>query len=480
MVKKHVFILHGMSLLWSMLMVKMLIFIMVIWMESLKKLDYIHNLGFNAIYLNPIFYSPSAHKFDTLDFFEVDEHLGGNEAFVRLMDEVHRRDMKLVLDVSIDHTSSDAKWFNRDAVYYPDSVGACNNPNVPEREFFIFAEDGSYESWAGVGTMPKLDFTSQKLRNIIYKSEESVVKKWLKTPYNIDGWRFDVADVMAHNKDYDLYYEVWPELYDEIKKTNPKAMILAEDLTDCSEMFLQNGFDSTMNYFGVTRPVREFLGEADLFSPKHPFLKNIPSKMTAAQLKNRINQFMSLMPYQIALQQFNLIDSHDVHRIYTHPDVVYDEYLGALNLLFALPGSPNVYYGDERLLSGRYGSVEGARFAMQFGDDLDDRAKDNLMRYKVLTNLKSTEAAFIEGGYKDLSSDAYTFCFARFSDAKTYIVIFSTDDNSSEVRINLAHLGFNTDVEICEVFGEEFERYLNDIELVIQVPPHKSYLLELK
>lgn len=442
-------------------------------------LDYLEDFGASAIYLNPIFYAPSAHKFDALDYYEVDPHFGGNEAFQKLMEKVHDRDMHLVLDVAIDHTSINAKWFNRDLVFYPEEVGAYHNPDSEERKYFTFHEDNTYVSWDGVETMPKINFESEEARDIIYRDSESVVKHWLQEPYNIDGWRFDVADVMAHDKELNLYYEVWQELYDEIKATKANAMILAEDWGDCSEMFHQNGYDSTMNYFGFGRPVREFLGEKDLFSERQPILRALDSSINAEQMKNRMIQFLSLVPYQVSLQQFNLINSHDVTRIYNNPKVNHDEYLGAVTMLFTFPGAPNVYYGDEKLLNGRTSSVEGARYAMDWNEIEDTVVQDNFNRYQKLAELKKTEPALIDGSFQVLSSEGRTFAYARFSDRKTYIVIVSGETEDKELELNFAHIGHDENSKLNEVFGLDLDYKFENKKFKLQVPAHKSYLIEL-
>ncbi|WP_200277215.1 alpha-amylase family glycosyl hydrolase, partial [Rhodovulum adriaticum] len=167
------------------------------------------------------------------------------------------------------------------------SIGAYNNPDAEEREFFFINDDGSYLCWAGVETMPALNYGSEKLRDIIYRDENSVLKKYLKAPFNIDGWRFDVADVMARNEKQNVYYEVWEEIYQEIKKTNKDALILAEEWQDATEMYNGKRWDSTMNYFASELPIREFSGEKDVFTARHPELSKIDYYFDADQLKNR-------------------------------------------------------------------------------------------------------------------------------------------------------------------------------------------------
>ena len=162
-----------------------------------EKIPYLKELGVTALYLNPIFEAPSVHKYDCIDYFHVDKHFGGDEALAQLSAALHENGMKLILDISINHTGAAHRWFNRDGLYFDKSVGAFNNPDAPERAFYFFHPGNTYTEWKGVHDMPTLNYTSEELRDIIYRRPDSVLRKWLRPPYSIDGWRFDVADVFA-------------------------------------------------------------------------------------------------------------------------------------------------------------------------------------------------------------------------------------------------------------------------------------------
>ena len=179
-------------------------------LEGIKaKIPYLKELGVTALYLNPIFYAATIHKYDCLDYFTVDPHFGGNQALQELVEELHKNDMRIILDVSINHTGSAHKWFNKNGEFFDKSVGAYNNPNALERKYYFFGENNIYKAWWAVETLPTLNYTSDELRDILYRGEDSLVKKWLKPPFNTDGWRFDVADVMARNDEIQLHHEVW-------------------------------------------------------------------------------------------------------------------------------------------------------------------------------------------------------------------------------------------------------------------------------
>lgn len=442
----------------------------------MEKLDYLQELGVNAIYFNPLFTSPTIHKYDALDYFEIDPSFGGDEALAALSEEMHKRGMKLILDISINHTSSSSKWFNKDGIFYDKSIGAYNNPDSEEREFYFINEDGSYLCWAGVETMPALNYGSEKLRKIIYKDENSVLKKYLKAPFNIDGWRFDVADVMARNEVLNVYNEVWEEIYQEIKKTNKDALILAEEWQDATEMFNGKRWDSTMNYFSSELPIREFAGERDVFTMRHPELSKINYSFNAEQLKNRIEQFYNKQAGQVQYQMFNLIDSHDVTRLYNNPEIDYEVYKGAVYTLFGLPGSTNVYYGDEKHLDGRIISIEGARYPMDWSDSLEGKKKEMFEVYKKLTKLKTENPAYGFGGFKILYARGPVFVFARFTEDELFITSWSKSDKEECVEIDIEAFGLK---EKLEVILGQVESEINENTLKLTIPAIVSSIVKI-
>lgn len=441
-----------------------------------EKLDYLQELGVNAIYLNPIFTAPTIHKYDALDFFEIDPSLGGEDALIKLSEEMHKRDMKLVLDISINHTSSSSKWFNKDGLFYEKSIGGYNNKDSEYREFFFIEEDGSYLKWAGVDTMPALNYGSEKLRNIIYRDDNSVLKKYLKEPFNIDGWRFDVADVMARNEKFDFYYEVWEEINTEIKKVKPDALIMAEEWQDAHDMYNGKRWDSTMNYFSCEIPIREYAGEKDVFTIRNEDLRKIDYKFNANHLKNRILQFLDKHPSQIQYQMFNLIDSHDTTRLHNNKKVGIDIYKGAVITLFGLPGATNIYYGDEKYLDGRLTSIEGARYPMDWSDELSEDKKEIFELYKTLSHLKTKEDALEFGGFKIVYSKDDIFIFSRFVEDKGYIFAWNKSEKDENINLDLDFLGELNN--ISKVIGNpEINRTNNNIE--IKTNKKESFVIEV-
>lgn len=442
------------------------------------KLDYLQELGINGIYLNPIFTSPTHHKYDALDYFEIDPSLGGEEALIALSDEMHRRGMRLILDISINHTSSSSKWFNKTGEFYDRSIGAYHNPHAPEREFYFFDENNHYRSWFGVETMPQLNYGSQKLRDIIYRNHDSVLKRYLKPPFNIDGWRFDVADVMARNEELDVYHEVWREIYAAIKETKEDAAIIAEEWSDAWYMYDAEQWDTTMNYFQAARPLREFAGGGDLFIEREPYLATIKPQPNAHALGHRILQFMDKVPSQIQYQMFNLIDSHDVARIYTVPGVTKEAYMGASLMLFGLPGATNIWYGDEKFLEGRHQTVEGARYPMNWSDALLADQQEIFDLYRFLCHLKANEAALQWGGFKMVQMEGNVVAFTRFTDEKVYLFVWSQSEQEVSMSLNLADYGM-LEGHHSPLFGQYQNLKIAKEKLHISLPAYGSALVEI-
>lgn len=447
-------------------------------LEGIKqKIPYLKELGVNAIYINPIFYAATYHKYDCIDYFQIDPHFGGDEALVALSKELHENEMKIVLDISINHTGSASKWFNRDAEFYPKSTGAYHNKEAKERNYYFFKENNEYDAWFGIKTLPTLNYTSEELRRIIYKDDDSVIKKWLKHPYHIDGWRFDVADVMARNNEIQLHHELWPQIRKSIKEENEQAFLLAEDWSDCTEFLQGNEWDSPMNYFACARPVREFVGDVDLFNVRKEELCNLPYRMTAKNLHNRIVQYLGKIPYVMQQIQFNLIDSHDVSRLHNNKQIRFDDYRGAVIILFTLPGTPCIYYGDEIGAPGNVDHVESSRYPMPWMDHMTESVFYQL--YHKLAFLKRSSDTLQTGGFKILSDDDYVFSYARFTPEEVIVVICSTDELTREVKIPIRIFGISN-FDVKEDFFHNELRYRSDGDVVyVIVPPHTSYVFSV-
>lgn len=442
----------------------------------IKKIPYLKSLGVNAIYLNPIFLAASNHKYDCADYFTVDPHFGGNRALEELIKELRDNEMFLIIDVSFNHTGSTHKWFNREHTFFPASVGAWNCPESEEREFYFFDDDNGYDSWFNVDTLPVLNYSSEKLRDIIYRSNDSVIQKWMNPPYGIDGWRFDVAYCMARRNELQLHHQVWPEIRKVIKGINPEAYILAEHMTDCIEFL--NGFewDASMNYFGFGRPVRQFLGEPDEFVKRLAGYNFKSKRIGAEEMAIMFMQHLARLPHQLSSIQYNLFDSHDVPRLHNNPDISFESYRAAVIMLFTFPGTPSIYYGDETGLDGHIHTVEGCRYPMQW--DENRQRSEFLSLYRTLAHLKRNEDALQTGGFKILYSKDNVISYARFNEQKAFIAVCSQDKRSVSVSIPAGLVGVNEKSVVTEVFDRNCGLKFSGGMLEVKLEPYESVLIQ--
>jgi len=442
-----------------------------------EKIPYLKELGVTAVYLNPIFYAPSVHKYDCLDYFHVDPHFGGDETLAELSEALHANGMKLILDISINHTGIDHKWFNRDGLWFDKSQGAYHNPHSTERGYYFFGENNRYHGWFGVETLPTLNYTSQALRDVIYRAEDSVLKKWLKPPYSIDGWRFDVADVFARNDEVQLADELWPQIQKSIKTENPQAYILAEDWGDCARYMQGNAWDSPMNYYGCGRVIRQFLGEPDLFMARNPLTRDIPYKMTAQDVQNRVMEHLAKLPYVMWENQFNLFDSHDVSRLHNNPKIHPDEYRGAVIFQFLLPGAASIYYGDEAGIDGVTGTNEGCRYPMPWNREY--KTCENYVLNQTMARLKAENRALSHGGMKFLYAADQVVAIARFWEDQVFVGVISTSGEDVQIRLPLGAVGAVAPRGNEDVFGKPLVYTKEDENsILLTVKAHQSYFME--
>lgn len=444
-----------------------------------QKIPYLKDLGVTAVYINPIFKAPSVHKYDCVDYFHVDPHFGGDEALAQLSKALHENDMKLILDISINHTGADHKWFNKNSLYFDKSQGAYFNPDSEERGYYFFKENNEYHGWYGNPGLPTLNYTSESLRDVVYRAEDSVLKKWLKPPYNIDGWRFDVADVFARNNEVQLAHELWPQIRKSIREVNPQAYILAEDWGECSQYLQGDEWDSPMNYYGCGRVIRQFLGESDLFMNRNEILRKVPYKMTAEDVKMRVMEHLAKLPYVMWENQFNLFDSHDVSRLHNNPTVHPEEYRGAIIFQFMLVGAASIYYGDEAGIDGILGTNEGCRYPMPWKKDYKN--SEVYQMYYTMAHMKAQHKALSDGGMKFLYARGNVVAIARFCEEEAFVSVMSVGQEAETIRLPLGVIGAE-----CPVSTEDvFERRLNwetkgkhSIELVVEA--HQAYFWECK
>ncbi len=227
------------------------------WPASKAHLDHLVELGVNAVYLTPIFSTRSNHGYDITDFDHVADHFGGDPALVALRAATRDRDIRLILDIAPNHVGVEHPWF-RDAQA---------DPAARTSDYFVFRDHPhDYESWLGVGSLPKLDYRSAALRDAMYAGPDAVLRRWLRPPFEIDGWRIDVANMLGRLGPVQLGHEVAHGIREAVKAENADAYLFGEHSYDAIDHLAGDEWDAVMNYWGFQRPVLEWLRGLELWS----------------------------------------------------------------------------------------------------------------------------------------------------------------------------------------------------------------------
>lgn len=295
----------------------------------LDHLDHLVDLGVNGIYFNPIFKAPSNHKYDTEDYFEIDPHFGDKKLFKKLVDEAHKRGIKVMLDAVFNHIgdqspqwqdvikngkdSKYADWFHINK--FPVSYTPTDN--------FEFSNDATYETFDYTPHMPKLNTANPEVQEYLL----SIATYWIKE-FDIDAWRLDVANEIDHH--------FWRKFHDATTALKPDFYILGE-IWHTSQPWLQGDqFTGVMNY-AYTEAIKEHF---------------LTHEIDALEMKNKLNQQLMLYNDQADSMMFNVLDSHDTARIKTlaHDDMELVKQIFAFT--FVQPGTPSIYYGTEYGMTG--------------------------------------------------------------------------------------------------------------------------------
>ena len=457
----------------------------------MDKLDYLQDLGVEVVYFNPLFVSPSNHKYDIQDYDYIDPHYGkivddggevlpngvtdnsqatkykkrttglknleaSNELFIKLVEELHRRGMKVILDGVFNHCGSFNKWMDRERIYEGEEdyePGAYVSADSPYRSYFRFFKEGpenwpynaNYDGWWGHDTLPKLNYEdSVKLENYILY----IGRKWVSPPYNVDGWRLDVAADLGRSNEYN--HEFWQKFRRAVKDANPNALILAEHYGDPSDWLKGDEWDTVMNYDAFMEPVTWFLTGME----KH-------SDEAREELLGNIDNFIGSMAHHMSnmltpsLQvAMNELSNHDHSRFLTRTNHMVGrvEHLGpeaaneyvnkavmreAVVMQMTWVGAPTVYYGDEAGVCG-FTDPDNRRTYPWGREDYQmiDFHRVMIRIHKKYEVLKTGSLGFLWNDYQGL-------CYARFSHDEQIIVIVNNQEEGREVEIRLEQAGIS-------------------------------------
>ena len=463
----------------------------------IDKLEYLEKLGVEVIYFNPIFVSPSNHKYDTQDYDYIDPHFGkivndngkllkdgdnnnehaqrykvrttdlanleaSNKLFVELVEKAHAHGIKIIIDGVFNHCGSFNKWMDKEKFYTKNKnykSGAYISKDSPYNLYFKFLEDrwpdnNSFEGWWGFDTLPKLNYEgSKELCDYIIE----VGKKWVSPPYNVDGWRLDVAADLGHSQEFN--HEFWKKFRKAVKEANPEAIILAEHYGDANSWLQGDQWDTIMNYDGFMDPVTWFLTGVD----KHSDNSNPGMRGDAGTFKLTMQYQMSRMQNQSLLVAMNELSNHDHSRFLTRTnrmvgrvgtagtaaasqDIDEAIFKQGVVMQMTLPGAPTLYYGDEAGVCGW--TDPDNRRTYPWGHE----NFEILEFYREAIAIHRQHKFFKTGSYKPLVEQRDLLCYGRFDMDNAAFVAINTSDTDKTVSIPTWTLGVED--------GESFERLI--------------------
>ena len=449
----------------------------------MEKLDYLQDLGVEVLYFNPLFVSPSNHKYDIQDYDYIDPHYGvivadggevlpegetdnakatkyqkrttdirnleaSNQLFIEFVEELHRRGMKIILDGVFNHCGSFNKWMDRERIYEDQEgyePGAFVSPDSPFRSYFRFfrenAEDWPYnvhyDGWWGHDTLPKLNYEdSVKLENYILY----IGRKWVSPPYNVDGWRLDVAADLGRSNDYN--HEFWKKFRIAVKDANPNAIILAEHYGDPGSWLQGDEWDTVMNYDAFMEPFTWFLTGME----KHSDEMRMELLGNGDNLVGAITHHMSNMLTPSLQTAMNELSNHDhsrfltrtnhmVGRVETLGPKAAEEYVNpavmreAVAIQMTWVGAPTIYYGDEAGVCG-FTDPDNRR-TYPWGEE----DQELLGFHKEMIRIHKEHPALRTGSLNILAWKENIFSFARFNQEEQIVVIINNRSELAEVTV---------------------------------------------
>jgi alpha-glucosidase len=352
-----------------------------------ERLDHVEDLGANVIYLTPFFPAGSTHRYDASSFDRVDPLLGGDEAFRSLVRAAHGRGMKLVGDLTMNHCGVTHEWFER----------AVTSERTPERELFYFdpAVPYGYASWLGVRTLPKLNWSSQ----LLHDRMRTILRQWLDA--GLDGWRIDVANMVARYRDFDRNHDVAAFTREAVAG----SLLVAEHGHDFRPDLDGLGWHGVMNYSGFLRPVSWWLRSEHV---TEDVFTDAPAPLYAAgDMVSVMRAFRAGIPWDAVANSWTLLDSHDTPR-FSWVASSRDRHLVGIGLQFTSPGVPMVWMGDEVGLTGRWGEDGRRTIAWDRRDEWDTQLLDAVT---ALARIRRTSNALAHGGirYLHVSDDAVAY-----------------------------------------------------------------------
>ena len=408
-------------------------------------IDYIQELGVNAIYFTPFFPARSNHRYDASSFSEVDPILGGDKALHSLVSTARSRNIRILGDLTSNHCGAGHPWL----------AAALANQQSPERSFFYWdpSVPHGYVGWWGVPSLPKLNFNSLELRERMYSGDDSIVKQWLAPAKGLSGWRIDVGNMTGRQGADDLHDLVMRGIRQAMDEAGEEFWLVAENGDFIASDLDGTGWHGAMNYQGFMRPVWNWLQTNSEIGGGFQGLPFQMPKFTGAQLVSSMREFSAAIPWDSYISCMLLLDSHDTARMRTVVNGDRDRHLSGIALALTIPGVPSIYAGDEIGLEGSNG--EAGRRTIDW-DNQNSWDKNFLGEVKALIQLRRTSPALINGGLRWIDIGDDYLLFARESKEESLLILISR--SAVALKIDLEPLGLTLKKTL---FGEEQSgRYL--------------------
>ncbi|MDO4475517.1 MAG: glycoside hydrolase family 13 protein, partial [Lachnospiraceae bacterium] len=446
-----------------------------------QKLDYLQGLGVDVIYFNPLFVSPSSHKYDTQDYDHIDPHLGrlkvdqgnllpwgtldnaassryinrvtrqenldsANAMFASLVAECHRRGIRVILDGVFNHCGSFNKWLDRERIYEGQEgyePGAYISGDSPYRDFFHFTNEHEwpynpyYDGWWGHSTLPKLNYeASEKLEEYVL----DIAAKWVSPPYNVDGWRLDVAADLGHSPQYN--HAFWKKFRKRVKEANPEAIILAEHYGDAGDWLDGSEWDTVMNYDAFMEPLTWFFTGME----KHSEHYNEGLRGNADFFRDCMRRNMAVFRAPSLQVAMNELSNHDHSRFLTRTNrktgrMEHYDYDAASDgvrpavmreavlMQMTWPGAPTLYYGDEAGVCG-FTDPDNRR---TYPWGREDQAL--LDYHRAAIRLHKAHPVFTHGSLVFLHGDYNILAYGRFGRGEKLVVIFNNNEEERTITL---------------------------------------------
>ena len=394
-----------------------------------EKLDHLIDLGINGIYLTPIFPSRSNHRYDAISFDVVDPILGGDQALKSLVKSAKKAGVQVLGDLTSNHCGVGHHWLQT----------AKRDKKSKERGYFYWDKtiEWGYVGWFGLASLPKLNFSSQSLRNVLYQGKNSIVKKWLGPKFGMAGWRIDVGNMTGVQGAEDHHGEVMRGIREAMREVNPDAWLVAENGDFVASDLDGLGWQGAMNYQGFMRPFWNWINKNPEITGGFQGLPFAMPKINGRQLVSSIKEFNASIPWRSLTASMLLLDSHDTARFRTVVIGDKSAHIAGMSMMLTYPGVPSIFAGDEIGLEGSWG--EDARRTIDW-EDQSGWDREFLAEVKKLISLRKSHDALINGGLRWVAAEDDYIAYLRESKKEAIFVFISRSAIST--KIDLGSYGY--------------------------------------